>query len=107
MKLTELKRIVDLLVEEGCGECEISKPRLSFFSGNINIHEPYHTFYSALLVGEDGSFVYNASIESATSPDATLPDELYEYEDNNMGQGNITNPTDLAKLVSFLKENFK
>ena len=84
MKLKDLKRIVDLLVAEGCGECDC--PTV-----------------------DDTVPCFPIRWEKGSSTIAFISfDNAFEIEDSNMSDtADIDNPADRAKLVSFLKENFK
>jgi len=75
MKLSDLKRIVDLLVEEGCGECEVFD----------------HLKFEKL-------FAYAWFIDDRVS---------FGEKPENQERGFLDNEDYRAKLVSFLKENFK
>jgi len=88
MKLTDLKRIVDLLVQEGCGECSF----IVDICGYINFERsPTSGKIMWADIDTEGDFSFGVSGETDI-PNTT---------------GNITNPAGRAKLVSFLKENFK
>lgn len=87
MTLSDLKRIVDLLVEEGCGECDCP---------DIEQNKDWYPVRWERVDNEEAI--------------ATLDTNGY-FECGNEKPyyftGNIQNPDDRAKLVAFLKENFK
>ena len=96
MKLSDLKRIVDLLEVEGCGECEIDLLNIEFYSQTGDHSSKQAEVYSS--VQHEGQ---------PTDTSAVFGDVMKGLCWKEKERGQLSDPEYRKRFVEFLKENFK
>ena len=96
MKLKDHARIVNSLVEEGCGECEIDLLNLEFYSQTGDHSSKQAEVYSS--VQHEGQ---------PTDTSAVFGDVMKGLCWKEKERGQLSDPEYRKRFVEFLKENFE